>query len=181
MRTPRVLSVLSLVSIVACATARNSGSRTPTNNSNVGVSAAGGRALVGVWRLVQWCNVDSAGKETNPYGANPGGLLVYTPTGQLSVHVVRTPAVPLFVAGDTAPTDAERRALLDGYVGYFGTYTITSDSTVVHHVIGGTFPSFVGTDQRRLYRIRAGGSNAPDTLSIGGYRVTQCRKFIRVG
>ena len=93
---------------------------------------------------------------------------------------MRTPVVPPFVAGDGAPTDAERRALLDGYFGYFGSYTITSDSTVIHHVSGGTLPSYIGSDQRRYYRIRAGGLNAPDTLSIGNYASLRCRRLIRV-
>jgi hypothetical protein len=132
--------------------------------------------------VLQFCNVDSAGKETYPLGFSPTGVFVYTPTGQLSLHAMRTPPVPPFVAGDDAPTDAERRALLDGYFGYFGSYTITSDTTVIHHVSGGTIPSYIGTEQRRWYRIRAGGVNAPDTLSIGGnYASLSCRKLIRVG
>ncbi|MEO7366426.1 MAG: lipocalin-like domain-containing protein [Gemmatimonadaceae bacterium] len=181
MQAPRILGVLSLVAIAACATAGNSGGRVPLNTSNVAVSAVGRRALVGVWRVVQFCNVDSTGKETNPLGATPVGVFVYTPAGQLSLHAMRTTGVPPFVAGDDAPTDAERRALLDGYFGYFGTYTITSDSTVIHHVAGGSIPSYIGTDQHRHYRIRAGGSNAPDTLSIGTYPAPRCRKLLRVG
>lgn len=181
MQAPKILSVLSLAAIAACATAGNSGGRVPLNTSNVAVSAVGLRALVGVWRVVQFCDVDSAGKETNPLGATPVGVFVYTPTGQLSLHAMRTTAVPPFVAEDKAPTDGFRRALLDGYFGYFGTYTITSDSTVIHHIIGGSIPRFIGTDQHRHYRIRDGGPNAPDTLSIGTYPAPPCRKLVRVG
>lgn len=152
------------------------------NNSSIGVSSAGRHSLPGVWRVLEFCNVDSTGQQTNPLGEAPVGVFVYTPTGQLSLHAMRTPPVPAFVAGDNAPTDAERRALLDGYFGYFGTYTITSDTTVIHHVSGGTIPSYIGTEQHRYYRIRAGGLNAPDTLSIGGnYAALRCRKLIRVG
>lgn len=46
------------------------------------------------------------------------------------------------------------------HFGYFGTSVVTSDSTVVHHVRGGTIPSYVGTDQRRNFRFRG------DTLSM---------------
>ena len=89
---------------------------------------------------------------------------------------MRTPAVRPFAGGDDRPTDAERRELFDAYFGYYGTYTITSDSTVVHHVLGGTSPGFIGTDQHRLYRIRG------DTLTIGGSRATwPCRLLLRVG
>jgi hypothetical protein len=58
------------------------------------------------------------------------------------------------------------------YFGYFGTYTILSDSTVVHHVQGGTLPDYIGTDQFRTYHIRG------DTLSIGAPSFP-CRVLIR--
>ena len=138
-------------------------------------------SLVGAWRVLKFCNVDSAGVETNPLGESPTGVFVYTPGGQLSLHAMRTPPTAPYASGDDRPTDAERRAMLDGYFGYFGTYTITSDSTVIHHVAGGTVPSYIGTEQNRHYRIRTGGLNAPDTLSIGGNAAAlRCRKLIRV-
>lgn len=60
------------------------------------------------------------------------------------------------------------------YFGYFGTCSITSDSTVVHRMTGGTIPSYIGTDQRRNYQIR------DDTLSIGDGEPWSCRKRVRV-
>jgi hypothetical protein len=139
-------------------------------------------SLVGVWKVLHFCNIDSAGVETNPYGEAPTGVFVYTPSGVLSLQATRTPAPPLFAAGDDAPTDAERHVMFDSYFGYYGTYTITSDSTVIHHVIGGTVPSYIGTEQHRHYRIRSGGLNAPDTLSIGGNPLSlRCRQLIRIG
>jgi lipocalin-like protein len=90
--------------------------------------------------------------------------------------MMRTPPVGPFVGGGGRPTDAERRTLVEAYLGYFGTYTVASDSTVVHHVEGGTLPSYIGTDQLRVYRIRG------DTLTIGGSRATwPCRILLRVG
>ncbi len=181
MQAAKIVSGVSLLAIAACATASSTGSTMRTNDSSVGVAAVTRPALIGVWRVVQFCNIDSAGRETNRLGRAPIGVFVYAPTGQLSLHAMRTPPTLPFASGDNAPTDAERRALLDGYFGYFGTYTITSDSTVTHHVAGGTIPSYIGTDQHRHYRIRAGGSNAPDTLSIGSYPAPPCRKLIRAG
>ena len=70
-----------------------------------------------------------------------------------ALQIARTAAVPLFARGDEAPSDAEQRVLFASYMGYFGRYTITSDSTVVYHVTGGTMPSHNGTDQARVYRI----------------------------
>lgn len=129
--------------------------------------------LVGVWRVVRFCYRDSTGRFTEPFGPSPVGYFVYAPSGELSIQVMRTPPVRPFAAGDNAPTDAERRELFEAYFGYFGTYTVTSDSMVVHHVAGGTVPSYIGTNQPRRFRITG------DTLSIGG-RLLPCRVLLRV-
>lgn len=127
-------------------------------------------SLVGTWRVVRYCDQDSAGVTSEPLGPRPTGFFIYTATGQVSIHAMRTPpAGP--VAGDSVRLSnlAELRSF---YFSYFGTYTITSDSTVIHHVQGGTFPLYVGTDQRRSYRVRG------DTLSIGA-TLFPCRVLIR--
>jgi lipocalin-like protein len=133
-------------------------------------------ALVGIWRVVRFCDADQSGRETEPLGAPPIGYFIYSPSGELSIQVMRTPAMPRF-AVDTSPTDAELRTLHQSYFGYFGSYTVTSDSTVIHHVIGGTFPEYIGTEQPRSYRIW--GANR-DSLSIGGAHARACRLLVRV-
>jgi len=128
-------------------------------------------ALIGTWKVRRFCDQDSAGVVTDPMGPSPTGYFIYTPTGQLSIHGMRTPPTGP-VAGDSVRlrTLAELRPY---FFSYFGTFTITSDSTVIHHVEGGTFPEYTGTDQRRAYRISG------DTLHIGGQALA-CRVLIRV-
>jgi Lipocalin-like domain len=127
--------------------------------------------LVGTWRVVRFCDRDSAGVTTEPLGPSPAGYFVYTSTGQLSIQAMRTPpAGPL--AGGPVHLDSLSE-LRPFYFGYFGTYTILTDSTVVHHVQGGTLPDYIGTDQLRTYHIRG------DTLSIGA-PAHPCRVLIRV-
>lgn len=129
--------------------------------------------LVGTWRVEEFCNVDSPGDTTYSLGRNPVGLFMYDPSGKLMIQAMRTPRSAAF-SKDSLPLlgMAEVR---ESYFGYFGTYTITSDTTVIHHVVGGTIPSYVGTDQHRGYRIRG------DTLSIGGESVPPgCRRLIKV-
>jgi len=131
----------------------------------------GSARLVGTWRVVRFCDRDSTGSLEDPLGPNPIGYFVYTSTGQLSIQVMRTPpAGPLTGAPVQLPSLG---ALRPYYFGYFGIYTITSDSTVVHHVQGGTLPNYIGTDQLRTYHIRG------DTLSIGAPSFP-CRVLIRV-
>ena len=128
-------------------------------------------ALVGTWRVVRFCDRDSAGVMGEPLGPKPIGYFIYTTTGQLSIHAMRTPPTGP-VAGDSVRL-RNLGELRPFYFSYFGTYTITSDTTVIHHVQGGTFPEYIGTDQRRDYRIRG------DTLSIGA-PLFPCRVLVRV-
>ncbi len=127
-------------------------------------------SLVGTWRIVRYCDRDSTGAMVEPLGPNPTGLVVYTATGQLSIQAMRTPpSGPL--AGEPVHLSSLAN-LRPFYFGYFGTYSILSDSTVVHHVLGGTFPEYIGTDQPRRYNIRG------DTLSIGAPPFP-CRVLLR--
>jgi Lipocalin-like domain len=142
--------------------------------STPGALAAQGTAprLVGTWRLVEFCNVDRPGDTTYTLGRRPIGFFIYDPAGNLSIQAMRAAPSGAFTS-DSVPL-AGMAELRTSYFGYFGSYTITSDSTVIHHVAGGTIPSYVGTDQRRNYWIRA------DTLSIGGGDPWSCRKLVRV-
>jgi Lipocalin-like domain len=128
--------------------------------------------LVGTWRLVEFCNVDNPGDTTYSLGRRPIGFFIYDPAGNLSIQAMRASPSGAFMR-DSVPLGGMAE-LRTSYFGYFGTYTITSDSTVVHHVTGGTIPSYLGTDKPRNYRIRG------DTLSIGGREPWGCRKLVRV-
>jgi hypothetical protein len=128
--------------------------------------------LVGTWRVVEFCDVSTAGDTTYPLGRQPIGFFIYDPAGTLMIQAMRTPHAGAF-ASDSLPLRGMAE-LGESYFGYFGRYTVTSDSTVIHHVTGGTLPSYVGTDQRRNYRIRG------DTLSIGGRAAPSCRRLVRV-
>lgn len=141
------------------------------SSASVGAQQSAKR-LIGTWRVVEFCNVDSPGDTTYSLGRRPIGFFVYDPSGTLTIHAMRTPPSGAFLQ-DTVPF-AGMDELRDSYFGYFGTYTITSDTTVVHHVTGGTIPSYIGTDQHRDYRIRG------DTLSIGVGVPPACRRLIRV-
>ena len=94
-------------------------------------------------------------RETHEYGPNPQGRLMYDKGGRMSVHLADPHRRP-FVSGDPfrgAPE--ELKGAFEGYFGYFGTYTVDEEAGVVtHHVEGASYPNFVGTDQRRLFRLQ---------------------------
>lgn len=116
--------------------------------------AADAAALVGSWDLVRLENHASDGSVTRPFGDSPVGRITYTADGQMSAHIMRAGRQP-FAAGDLyGGSDTEKLAAYDGYVAYYGSFSLDSTQHVVtHHVRGSLFPNWVGGEQQRFYSI----------------------------
>jgi hypothetical protein len=100
--------------------------------------------LHGAWRYVR-AILD--GKPSRPNGK---GLIYYAPSGDMVVQV--SPGNAVGKAG-AKPTPEEALAALDGYIAYFGTYTIDERAqTVTHHRKGSVQPGDT-TDLVRRFAI----------------------------
>ncbi len=129
--------------------------------------------LVGTWRLVSFEDFEN-GQLIHRYGAKPLGLFVYTADGHVAIQIAN-PANPVCVApgkkGGPTRTDDPRvpacspeqlQALLNGYIAYWGTYTVDAAAgVVIHHVKSDISNGYAGTDQRRPFRLEG------DRLVIG--------------
>ena len=118
--------------------------------------------LVGSWNLVEYDRRDDSGKVAEmPYGDDPQGILVYTVSGDMSVHMVDR-RVGEFESGDfMMGSPAEIKEAYEGYFGYFGTYTVDERArTVTHHVSGSSFRGYAGSDMTRFFELEG------DTLSL---------------
>jgi len=92
----------------------------------------------GAWRYVG-SNLD--GKPRPDRGANPKGMIYYDPSGHMVVQVA--PDRRRDKAGSEA-TSEEAKAALDGYIAYFGTYSVDEQArTVTHHRQGSVQPGDV--------------------------------------
>jgi len=145
-----LIIVLTLVSVFSC------------NSKKERVNGSAKNSLVGTWRLIEYSDFDTVADQwKHPYGDHPRGYFTYTNSGIVNIN--GSAEIPLVI-----PPDSEYLkpltlgALLDNAWGYFGTYTIDSlNSTVTHHVKGGTVINYIGTDQHRQFILRG------DTLLIG--------------
>jgi hypothetical protein len=130
--------------------------------------------FVGTWRLISFESRDEVGNVQYPFGPKVAGQLSYDADGNMSALVIGT-TVPRFAADDLRKgTDAEVRAAFESGVSYFGTYRVdVASGTVTHHVLGATFPNWVGTNQVRYFRAegRRLTLSAPP-MPVGGHQVT---------
>jgi hypothetical protein len=107
--------------------------------------------LIGVWRLLR-IEVLVSGDVVYPYGEHPVGRLTYDEAGRTSAQVMR----PGRKSSVTDParvslaSEVELRQIADGYVGYYGRFTLDG-KTLIHHIEACTLPAWVGTDQKRQY------------------------------
>ena len=122
----------------------------------------GASDLTGAWHLVSVETIRPNGEIIYPYyGKNPQGLIVYDPSGWVSVQIVSDPkpTVPTGNSRDTfknAPA-AQKATAADGYYAYFGTYSVdAAASTVTHHLKESLYPGERGEDFVRHFSIENG-------------------------
>jgi len=129
--------------------------------------------LLGNWKLVTYTTFNQSG------GTSPGtydtGRVVYDASGEMSAHLMDSKRGALNPTTDAARSEAYRT-----YLAYFGPFTIDEQrGTVTHHVVGSSFPHWLGSEQVRYYQISADGRRL--TLSTKtGDRVTATLQWDRV-
>jgi hypothetical protein len=105
----------------------------------------------GVWMVVSYTARDQqTGVTTFPFGEQPTGSAIYTPTGHMSILVTARERVP--PKGTGAESRAARASLLDSMYAYAGTFAMKGE-TVTIHIESAWQPSWVGTDKVRTMRI----------------------------
>lgn len=113
--------------------------------------------LVGAWRLISVETKRANGEIVYPfYGKHPEGILIYDRSGWMSVQIVSDPkpAVPTASSREAflKASPAEKEKAIDGYYGYYGTWTVDpTGSTVTHHIQESLYPGERGEEGvRRL-------------------------------
>ena len=94
--------------------------------------------FIGAWELVRSESRQADGSWTPVENSGPPeriGIIMYSESGHMSVHIMRR---------DRGPTG--------GYTAYFGTYHVNAgEGFVIHRRAGHLSPDSVGTDARRFY------------------------------
>ena len=114
--------------------------------------------LIGVWRLRNCLRTFKDGRTEHPFGERPVGRIEYDKAGRVSALLMRPgrrSTLPPGMEFDKASNEEVRDAVT-GFVAYFGTFDVDeATQTVVHHIEASLFPSWVGTDLKRRFRLDA--------------------------
>jgi lipocalin-like protein len=123
------------------------------------------RQLAGEWTLVKY-DVFNENGATRP-GNYDIGRINYG-EHEMSAHLMRSGR-----PRDAATTEATRAQAFQGYLGYFGPYTVDAQrKTVTHHVVGSSLPNWAGSEQVRHYAFSSDGRQLMLSLKSGD-RITQ--------
>jgi hypothetical protein len=105
--------------------------------------------IVGAWTLVSTVNTRADGSKFDPYPAGGKGTIMYDASGNFAFMLMSADLPKVADRSKTTPEQA--KAVVDGSIAYYGTYTVDEASkTVTVHVVGSTFSGFNGTDQKRV-------------------------------
>src|SRR5258708_31590199 len=109
--------------------------------------------LVGTWEL-GLVEFRAGGQVVYPVGKDATGLVMYDRSGWMSQQLMR-PDRRAFASGDQLRgTPDEIKAAFEGYLAYGGTYVVDeAHATVTQHITTCLFPNWVGTDQKRFYKL----------------------------
>lgn len=109
-----------------------------------------GEQLVGTWNLVIAEITAADGKKTLPFGDKPKGQIIFTEDGHFSrVHV--SSGLPRIASNNRlAGTDADNKAIAQGTLSLFGSYTVDEEKkTLTFNIVASTFPNQEGSAQTR--------------------------------
>jgi hypothetical protein len=114
--------------------------------------------FVGTWRLLSCETRSSSGSVKFPFGDRPEGRLMYDAAGNMSAQLMRENRARFATSDPVRATDAEVRDAFDGYIAYFGSYSVDEvKGAVTHRVHGASFPNWIGVDLVRSYAFDESG------------------------
>jgi hypothetical protein len=109
------------------------------------------KELVGSWIFVSAQDVKPDGSKVDPWGPNPKGAAMYDANGRFTFMIMRSD-LPKFASNNRAQATAEEgKAVAQGMIAFYGTYTINEgDKTLTTRIEGSSYPNLIGGEQKRI-------------------------------
>jgi len=132
--------------------------------------------IVGAWRTASIYN-EEGGVKKHLYGEKPVGMTVFDRSGTY-ISWLSKPDLPAFAAKNRLKgTDAEYRAVVQGIIAGFGTYTVEGDTVTIKWVAS-SYPNRAGTTEKRTYKLAGNELTAVNPSAASGG--TSYSKLVRV-
>lgn len=132
--------------------------------------------IVGAWRQVSIYTEEGVVR-SHPYGDKIVGLAVFDRSGYIISFLSKADLPKFAVNNRLKGTDAEYRAVVQGIIAGFGTYTVDGETVSIAWQAS-SFPNRAGTTEKRTYRVVGDELTAVNpTASSGG---TSYQKWVRV-
>jgi hypothetical protein len=112
---------------------------------------------------------DGVTKTGVAFGPNPSGRFFFTSDGHYA-SINTNPSLPKFASGNRMQgTAEENKAIVQGSIAHFGTYSVSPDGKVLTlKVEGSTWPAWTGAEQKRYLTIKGDELRYTVAASIGG-------------
>jgi len=141
----------------------------------VGVAFAAGNAvaantlkdqIIGTWQMVSNITTSPDGSKTETWGSNPKGMIIFERNGRMASVTTRSGIAKFASNNRGTGTADENKAVVQGSIAYFGTYSVNeADKSVTYQIDGATFPNWQGTTQKRT--IAFSGEEFTQSLAAG--------------
>jgi len=107
--------------------------------------------LVGTWLFVSANDVKPDGSKVDPWGPNPKGAAMYDANGRFTFMIMRSD-LPKFSSNNRAQATAEEgKAVAQGMVAFYGTYTVNeAEKTLTTRIEGSSYANLIGAEQKRV-------------------------------
>ena len=90
-----------------------------------------GEQLVGAWTFVSADSVSSDGRKVEVFGPNPKGTLIFTSDGHFALVQMRADLPKIGLSSRDRGTPEENKAIVQGSIAYFGTYSLNETEKVI--------------------------------------------------
>jgi len=121
---PRIIFIVSVLGMLI-------GMGLPAKVSN----AQTAKDVVGTWTLVSVEAAGADGSKSQPYGANPVGIIIFDASGHYS-NLTSRGGLPKFASNNrTQGRPEENRAIVQGSIAHFGKYSVSkADKAIIFHI-----------------------------------------------
>jgi hypothetical protein len=115
--------------------------------------------ILGMWKLVSFeAEIQATGQKEPVMGQNPTGFVIFTTEGRAFFILTGEGRKP-------AKTDHERAKLLNSVISYTGMYCLEGDQWITKVDVAWS-PEFVGTEQRRFFKVDGDRLNVLTTWGV---------------